>query len=181
MPNHVKNVLKFKNLSFEDKQFILNNFTKEIKDEVYPLNLIFDFNKITPEPKTETECPDDYKVNKDSCISVYEDRPWFDWYKWHMRYWNTKWNCYDGYISVNTSAITFVFNTAWSAPYPIYEQLAKKYKFNFEVYYADEDWGSNCGKIIYDPKSTGFEDFVHICNKDLADSRSFARKLWNNY
>lgn len=177
MPNHVKNVLKFSKLNAKDKEFILNQFTAEGEGEVYPLNRYFDFDRIIAEPRLESECPEDCKVNKDSYVTKDEDRPWFDWYKWHLKYWGTKWNCYDGYIKVGTSTITFVFNTAWSAPYPIYEQLARSYGFSFEVRYADEDIGNNCGMITYD----GGEEYVEYSEQDLTHPVDFARRLWKNY
>lgn len=182
MPNHVKNVLKFSKLSAKDKEFILNNFTDELVEEtIYPLNKVFDFDKIIPEPKTEDECPDDCKVNKDSHIMPDKEKPWFDWYTWHNKYWGTKWNAYDVYTKVGVSTITFVFSTAWNTPFPVYEALVKNYPFEFEVRYADEDIGSNCGKIIYDPIKTGFDSLVHINTNELSDPNAFAMRLWDNY
>lgn len=182
MPNHVRNVLTFKRLKTKDKQFILDNFTKEMEDDIYPLNRVFDFDKIIPEPRSESECPKDCLVNKDSHVKMYDDRPWFDWYTWHNKYWDTKWNAYDSYVKIGRSTITFVFSTAWNAPYKVYEQLHKKYpELNWEVRYADEDWGSNCGKLIYDPDKTGFKDVVHISEDDLSDPDNFARRLWDTY
>ena len=187
MPNHIKNVLKFKNLKPDQREFIVNNFTSQLEDDdgegVFPLDCIFDFDKIIPEPKIKSDCPKDCLVNKDSHIHEYEDRPWFDWYEWHNKYWGTKWNAYDGYVKIEKSTITFVFSTAWSAPYPIYEQLAKKYNFDFEVRYADEDWGSNCGIFTCEPDGTsGTRTLYHDNAKDYyKDATAFARRLWNTY
>ena len=135
MPNHVKNVLKFSNLSETDKKFILNNFTDEIEgEEIYPLNKVFDFNRIIAEPETEADCPEDCKLNKDSHVEELKDKPWFDWYAWHVKYWGTKWNAYDAYTKVGKTTITFVFSTAWSMPFPIYEHLAKYFKFKLSSF-----------------------------------------------
>ena len=108
----------------------------------------------------------------------YKDRPWFDWYTWHTRYWGTKWNCYDGYIKVGTSTITFVFSTAWVTPRPIYNRLANDYNFRFEVRYADEDIGSNCGSIEYIPEEDRYDEYYE---QDLTHPVDFARRLWRNY
>ena len=173
MPNHVRNVLKFSKLTPTERDFILERFsTKEENGE-----RMFDFNLIIPEPRKESDCPADCKVNKDSHVQIDEKRPWFDWYEWHNKYWGTKWNAYDGYTKVGKSVITFVFSTAWNIPYPIYRKLAKRYNFKFEIRYADEDLGSNCGKLIYDPETTGFADIVHIATPD----RNYAMRIWNNY
>lgn len=41
------------------------------------------------------------------------------------------------------------FNTAWNMPKPIYLELANLFPhLSFEVYYADEDLGSNCGRVF---------------------------------
>lgn len=184
MPNHVRNVLKFKNLKPKDKEFILNKFTTEVgKDGIYPLNRHFDFDKVIAEPRKKEECDPDCLVNKDSHVMEDEDRPWFDWYAWHNKYWGTKWNCYDSYVKVGTSTITFVFNTAWSTPYPIYEQLARFFSFEFEVRYADEDLGSNCGYFNYEPDGeTGKMKLYHTDARDCCkDPYNFARRIWNNY
>lgn len=118
MPNHVRNVLKFKKLTTEDIDFIKDMICDTI-DTGAVTTYHIDFDKIIPEPKEESECPDDCKVNKDSHIEEYKDREWFDWYKWHNKYWGTKWNAYDSYTMVNKSSITFVFNTAWNMPSPV--------------------------------------------------------------
>lgn len=178
MPNHVRNVLKFSKLTPKERDFILERFTTEMEDDIYPLNRIFDFDKIIPEPRLESECPEDCKVNKDSHVMEYEDRPWFDWYAWHNKYWGTKWNAYNGYVQVGTTTITFVFNTAWSMPLPVYRELMRAYNFHFTVRYADEDYGSNCGVLEYSPE----EGLAHHQSEhDLKNPDSFARRLWDNY
>lgn len=100
---------------------------------------IIDFNKIIPEPRFESECPDEYKVNKDARIELREDKPWFDWYKWHVDQWGTKWDAYDGYTKIGKSYVTFVFSTAWSVAYPVIQKLDVM-GYDIEVRYADEDY-----------------------------------------
>jgi len=178
MPNHVRNVLKFSKLKQNEREFIIERFTRD-----YDGIKIFDLKAIVPEPQSESECPDDCKVNKASCIQEDEEKPWFDWYKWRNKYWGTKWNTYDGYMEVNTTTVMFVFSTAWSTPDAVYEQLAKKYPdLIWEVRYADEDYGSNCGKIIYNPDKTGFVEPVHYLKEEASkDPVAYARQLWRNY
>ncbi len=65
-----------------------------------------------------------------------------DWYEWNCKYWGTKWNSSDSSSCGNTIS----FQTAWSTPYPVIEELSKKYPtISFTINYADEDIGSNCG------------------------------------
>lgn len=153
MPNHVRNVLKFKHLKEKDIEFIINTIGTPLPRPSGDLTVFhdhtIDFDKIIPEPKTEAECPDRYKMNKDSHVAVLEDKPWFNWYAWHIDNWGTKWEAYDGYTKVGKSYIIFVFNTAWSMPYPVIERL-RLLGYDFEHRYADEDYGSNCGILDYE-------------------------------
>lgn len=69
-----------------------------------------------------------------------------DWYDWCIANWGTKWNAYDFY----RYDFDFEFNTAWSAPHPVIEKLAKKFpKCRFIHKWADEDIGNNCGEREY--------------------------------
>lgn len=176
MPNHVKNVVKFKNLKTKDVVEIVNNFLRPYEDAGRHEKL-FDLNSILPEPRTESECPEDCKVNKDSHVMEDKDRPWFDWYTWRNKYWGTKWNTYDGYTKIGTNTITCVFSTAWSTPYEVWKELAHNYPYDFEVRYADEDLGSNCGKIKCEQTASGC-NFTH---GDYEDNYNFARRLWRDY
>lgn len=47
------------------------------------------------------------------------------------------------------SELVIRFETAWNYPEPIYKEMASRFPhLVFEVKYADEDMGSNCGKIL---------------------------------
>lgn len=184
MPNHVRNVLKFRKLKKKDIDFIINTIAIPMTvptDPVEETTYLIDFDKIIPEPKDESDCPDDYKVNKDSHIMEYEDRPWFDWYKWHNKYWGTKWNAYDGYTIIGKSYVTFVFSTAWSMPHPVIERL-HLLDYEFELRYADEDYGSNCGILSYEyDGTTGEKEFYHDGKDYFKNPKQFARRLWDKY
>lgn len=70
-----------------------------------------------------------------------------DWYDWNRKNWGTKWN--SSYSTVDGNSIRF--QTAWCTPYPIIDLLSKKYPdLTFNVKYADESIGSNCG--VYELK-----------------------------
>lgn len=174
MPNHVKNVLKFKKLKPDDIDFILNTIT--IKSEDEPTSYWIDFNKIIPEPREESECPDEFKVNKDSHIALDEARPWFDWYKWRIHYWDTKWGAYDCYSIIGKSYVTLVFNTAWSMAYPIIEKL-QLLEYEFELKYADEDYGSNCGRLTYSSE----QGLTHYDESSFKNPSQWAMNLWSRY
>lgn len=172
MPNHVRNVWKIKT---KDTSTILNKLTtKDTSSGDY----IIDFNLIIPEPEKIQDCPEIFRLNKDSHVMPDEDRPWFDWYKWRTMYWGTKWNAYDGYTIIGKSYVTFVFNTAWTFPYTIAAQLTEMLDCNIDIKFADEDYGNNCGKLHYD-KST--HQWTGEYEHEIDDPYRFAKNLWYRY
>ena len=73
-----------------------------------------------------------------------------DWYEWSIHNWGTKWDACEPEAQFSTEHIDIVFDTAWSTPEPVFTKLAEMFpKAEIEVDYADEDFGSNCGTIIY--------------------------------
>lgn len=76
-----------------------------------------------------------------------------NWYDWSCAKWGTKWNACDvsrpemGDRNGMTTA-TLHFDTAWSCPFPVLEELSKLFPMvTLEVIYADEDWSNNCGEF----------------------------------
>lgn len=178
MPNHIKNVWRIKNIPQDKVAYLVNKLTTEYKPVgTESKEKIIDFDLIIPEPRLIKDCPSDCRVNKDSHVMEDKDRPWFDWYAWHLRYWDTKWNAYDGYTKVGKTQITFVFSTAWSFAARVADKLSEL-GYDLELKYADEDYGCNCGKLIYDSKT---KEWDITSEHDLPDSEKFARYLWNNY
>jgi hypothetical protein len=59
------------------------------------------------------------------------------WYEWRNRNWGTKWNTYDHEEVRETSrSISYVFQTAWGEPQPVFEALKAKFpglKFSVHV------------------------------------------------
>ncbi len=71
-----------------------------------------------------------------------------DWYSWSNANWGTKWNAYD---QQELELGTIQFDTAWSTPFPVIHELAKKFhNLCFEVKFADEDLGNNCGAYKFE-------------------------------
>ena len=148
-PNHVRNVVKISKIKPEEIEMILDMIATPMcapAPVIEDMDYMIDFNKIIPEPSFESDCPDEYKVNKESRIESLKDKPWFNWYKWHIDHWGTKWGAYDGYTKIGKSYIQFVFSTAWTAPMPIIYKLSVL-GYPIDVRYADEDYGVNCRKI----------------------------------
>lgn len=146
MPNWITNQL------YSDAETI-----KKIVSLVKSEDSEFDFNKILPMPEelVGTTAPSrivsetEYAINPDKGITESmsnELNKKFgsnNWYDWAIHNWGTKWNACDIYISNEM----IEFNTAWSNPMPIFQKLSEMFPdSNFEVMYADEDFGHNTGK-----------------------------------
>lgn len=68
---------------------------------------------------------------------AYKDSGHWNSLEWAVANWGTKWNALD--VNVNPSDRTIFFNTAWSAPIPIYTALAKQFPTAvISVKYYDE-------------------------------------------
>lgn len=71
-----------------------------------------------------------------------------NWYDWSNHNWGTKWGAYNTSIE---NGDTIVFDTAWSHPDLMVKKLSEKFPdILFEVKYADEDTGVNCGYYSID-------------------------------
>lgn len=181
-PNHIKNVVKIKGIPKDKIDYVLNKVSAKYKSDTTGNDeWIMDFDLIIPEPRYKSDCPKKYQVNKSSHIAEDENRPWFDWYEWHLAYWGTKWNAYDGYTIIGKTQLTFVFNTAWCIPHGIYAilgTLCVESKYSMEIRYADENIGHNCGIITYNAKE---HDVIMQTEKDLTNPEGFARYIWSKY
>ena len=69
------------------------------------------------------------------------------WYDWCCENWGTKWNATNTYIVDDTE---IEFSTAWSCPVNIFKELSRQFSgVEIVVEFADEDIGTNCGKITF--------------------------------
>ena len=93
------------------------------------------------------------------------------WYGWCCDNWGTKWNAYDRSCDGNQIR----FNTAWSAPHPIIEEMARLNDcITITHEWADEDIGSNCGRRVYERGDLSEEWFPD----DGKEAIEFACGLW---
>lgn len=103
------------------------------------------------------------------------------WYDWSIANWGTKWDS----CRFEHDDVTLIFETAWSCPEPLLEELSRKYPNEcIEVMYADEDLGSNCGSFTLEDgniiaDSLGYVDFANevwdysISSKEYAAQDNF--------
>ena len=91
------------------------------------------------------------------------------WYDWCCENWGTKWNASDTYIIDDTE---IEFSTAWSCPVNIFKELSKQFSgVEIAVDFADEDIGSNCGKITF--LNGEMKEYI-----DMDGNTDFALEVW---
>lgn len=159
MPNWVRNVVTIQN-----KQAIKDCV---VDDEGMPL---FDFQRIIPMPEELNEDSDRY-IEKLSMAErlLFQDKygDVDNWYDWRVKNWGTKWNANE---TVVLSDNKVMFDTAWSTPFRIFEEISKRYNTIVKVRYADEGITENSGLLIYDKG-------VEIYYKK--GDRRFCRRVWD--
>lgn len=100
-----------------------------------------DFDKIIPEPQYKFQCPKDCLLDPNDHVMPDDDKPWFNWYKWHCQYWGTKWNLHEcmniSLDDLHCDHLELWFDTAWSPPVPVVQALQEIYediKFTMRYY-----------------------------------------------
>jgi hypothetical protein len=168
MPNHVTNKLRIIGTQ-EEVSAVLDQIKGD--DE----NIFIDFNKIEPMPKelegtqsppriiSQEEYDEQQRRIENDELSENERKFGFsrgitqemsdnfietfganNWYDWRNTFWGTKWNAYDQSMDDDN---VISFDTAWSTPFDVIQELSFMFpNIEFEVKYADEDFGYNVGK-----------------------------------
>lgn len=86
--------------------------------------------------------------------------PALDWYSWNCLHWGTKWNAYSHgdvtygeYVSYETKEVygrlDFAFETAWTAPTPIFEAIEDQW--DVELHAVSQDEGGFPDVVYGDP------------------------------
>ena len=97
-----------------------------------------------------------------------------DWYNWAISNWGTKWNASEPYIGDDY----IEFQTAWSHPDPIMQKWTEMNPdVTFNVKFADEDMGVNCGGYTAKDGEVLDEYFPDI-DENREDALSFASEVW---
>lgn len=66
------------------------------------------------------------------------------WYEWRNLHWGTKWNACDPWFEEGKNQLTYYFDTAWAPPFPIFEELSKRFpKTDIKVEFRNEDGYEN--------------------------------------
>lgn len=86
--------------------------------------------------------------------------------------------------AANGGELVIRFDTAWCMPEPVYHAMASRFPhLDFEIRYADEDLGSNCGRVYMHNGKWESED-IAPCYRDQSPEerlkwRKFAFELCN--
>lgn len=153
------------------EKFRASNFS--VDPRFVKQTLLLDFKKIVPQPP-EFETGDLFE-------GVTDER------EWNNENWGTTCNAYDGECGnivdipsqPNQSCLTCYFETAWAAPYPVYERLAELWpSLTFWVADLPEDRlypaftivyrASQVEKLTFDAEEFAETEFRHHLEFDIA-------------
>ena len=96
------------------------------------------------------------------------------WYEWRIDNWGCKWE--PNTCRFDERSSTWSFQTPWAVPLPIIHKLAEMYpNIEFEIQYADEDLGYNCGEFHLD---CGEDEFTERVFHTQEDKDRFACDVW---
>lgn len=96
-----------------------------------------------------------------------------NWYTWCVNNWGTKWNALNTFIDEENAII--YFETAWDAPFPIYEALSNATNSKLAFLYADEDLGGQHGYILV---HNGKIDLSGQFNPSSDDAMKLHNDIW---
>ena len=170
MPNHVQNVLTFS--SRESLEKVMNALKPGWTEEDG-----FKFEWVVPYPESKEECPKQYICENPAAAHIEEDaeRPWLNWYDFHVGEWGTKWDAYD----VNFDNNELWFQTAWSPPLPVLEKLVNKLPkgIGIEYKYSEEQGAVYCGEGYITDQSFDLNEFDEYSD----EAYQMANDLWGEY
>lgn len=144
MPNWVHHNLTITGPEIERESFLAECFNAAD----------LDFEKLIPQPEhikdeVEVEIP----FRGDISGSKFPA-----WYEWCCKNWGTKWNACHTEVSREGEAIRLFFNTAWSPPIPIFNEVARRFpNLKIEGEYIDEMYNFG-GNILCQNGKVEFED-----------------------
>ncbi len=145
MPNWVQNRLVIDVLGQDEaEQREIRDFVKGEDEEGKPSP--FSFQQIRPMPEelkgTQSPNSDATEEEQRRLKLLYGADNWYDW---RTANWGSKWDCKSAQDH-GAGSMQFEFETPWSTPVEIIKYLSRKFPIAvFQVEYADEDIGHNCG------------------------------------
>lgn len=109
------------------------------------------------------------KLGERYCLNVFY-HGCATWYDWCCEHWGTKWNACEAKVADDD---TIEFQTAWSAPLPVVEQLSRMYPDEVvSIMWADEDTGCNTGEIAYQNGLVALDETGNMIANNLPENQS---------
>ena len=97
---------------------------------------------------------------------------------WARARWGTKWNAYGQSVDLGDADGVARFDTAWSCPVPVFEELSKRLpEDEIRVTFADEDLGSNCGEMVFKGGACVERNTAPRLSEMDAETRAFWRSF----
>lgn len=169
MPNWVSNRIDFDNE--KDLNKFLDTIRKPTKDWYGDETIPFTLNWIIPQPRNKEECPEEYIYDESKAelkIKPEENRKWFNWWKFNTENWNVKWDADPESVIIEDK--TIFFETPWDSPYNAIMKMFDMFPdMNINVYYADEDYGYNCGYYFHEAGNDciGTDEYDEVTPKSM--------------
>lgn len=152
MPNHCFNVLKLKT---DDKELVDRMVQALVMSQTENVKGLL--NTIRPEP----EYPGPSEHDKDPVTGL-------GWYDWRNKFWGTKWEAYDAFISTASSdgCPLLCFNTAWCPPRAALDYLHRELGVEWELAYVIECSREACGYTRSGWSRDSDKDLRHVARLD---------------
>lgn len=165
IPNHESNNVVILGAAEAIDALLASGFvrepTQEERDAAYdaPTHII-DFNAVVPQPDN---------IERGSCSGEHAPGV-ICWYRWNIAHWNTKWGAYNATLAdrVLSNRLNLRFQTALSAPTPIYEAIEKNFGLVVralcvdeggfpDTFYGDQD---DVMDLLEDRREVSFSDYT---------------------
>lgn len=108
-----------------------------------------------------------WELGKQATINI-KKYGYATWYDWRLIHWGVKWNALESYILENENVRGIQFETAWSPPLEVIEEMSRKFSdIPITIEWADEVFGNTCGRIRYEDGNL-LEDYFPENEKEMA-------------
>jgi len=156
MPNWITNKVQINEINPQKLENFQNSLLNDEKE--------VDFEIVAPMPEELKDTVAPSKIPNKTLLKKYGVDNWYDW---SNENWGTKWNASNTIINSDT----IIFQTAWNTPIEYFLKLSKRnLVVEFQVKYADEDIGSNCGILTF--LKGEMIDYI-----DMEDNEEFALEV----
>lgn len=148
--------------------------------------------KCWDDKKEQSDWDEILKLGQQACSNIIKyGAP--TWYEWCIANWGTKWNLHAGDGNVIDENGNVTFDTAWSAPKPIIDEIVRHMTHTqglhgtmcIEHKWADEDIGNNCGEQSFeidfddaDPVGSTQWSYIDADEMSADEAYALAESVW---